>query len=1105
MSYPYDPEIRDYVTRLLLGAVPAYLREADTSPAGRGELSQLLRVLAAPLAIARQSIAELHADLFIDSADDWVLRRLAEMVGTTLLFPDADSNRRDIRSTVAFRRRKGTPLMLQDMGETLTGQMVVTQEGWRLVQMTQDLNLLRPERLIPDIREAILAETESGPLCATAHLPDLRSISATTGIFHPRHVAHWAHPTLLFPLDEGYPFDLRNPATDPDLRYSFHPLGIFAPEGSLLPLRARRTSTADRSIKTDRIPPMHFDQTPGVWFDQPGGFSVRIGGVAAALAAPVEEPRIVSNRLAGPELMDGTVSLALLEHDPRRFQGPVRLEVAMVDLLAGGIPDTANPAAVDVRARFDLSAAGATAPVVVNAGAVDPARVPMLRLRPVGAAAPYFPGAVIEIAGDTAGAVLAAEDAQIARQGYLRGALAVRVPATPVEGNRWFYLSLDGSCFEAQATPAAQAAGTADVAVTDEGGGVRTVPRDRLLAQSPGPAWPPLPPRSVPEPLLRVPNAPGRGPLVLHGGRVLIPAGAGFTDIGAGEDCALVFALRTGVVVPEYHPFLRLEWTGPDPAVASWTLLDDTGATAAHPDARLETIAQLRRDRVDEARLLVRFECARADARMAPAEAAWSGYDGESVLVYLPESAVQAANPLPAWTSGAGMAGVGAALAVAADGSTWDEPMGAAARQSLGDVAPLAEYLPVRRRIVRGRRLCAWINEVPPAQMLEETPVGRLDVDVEHGLFSLSAAEAVRPFPPGPGGAPVPASLTVAYQEGYTDRTGARPDAREPLTNTRLEEPTRIVSASGRLHRNAPPERFALPRYRTLAEALAAVAADATGEPEVIQFEDSATYPGENLAWPAGVGRLVIQAAERERPVIRVTGWGIDPGAAYDELVLLGLAWSADTDGDFAFPPATSYRLLYCSVLREGMTFQFDLTGAAEEDRVEVTRCLTAGLTLTGPGALRIADSVVDAGHAPGTVALAAADGEIHLDRSTVFGRAECRVVHASETLFQDPVVVSDRFHGCVRYSRVAGGSVLPRIHRVAQDVPLRFVSLNRHHPAHARLAENADPRLLTGAEDGGEIGAFHAFQLALRYEGYRRRLEESTPAGLLTGVIRSD
>lgn len=1093
MSYPYDPDIRKYVAQLLFRGAPAYFRAEDQSPAGRDELRQLLEVLAAPLAIARQSIEELHADLFIDSADDWVLRYLAEMVGTTLIFPDADSNRRDIRSTVAFRRRKGTPLMLQEMGETLTGQMVMTQEGWRLVQMTQDLNLLRPERVIPDIRPAILAETESGPLCATHHLPDIRAISMTTGIFHPKHVAHWAHPTVLFPLDEGFAFDLRNPVTDPDLRFAFHPLGVF------LPLRARRPTASASQIKTDRVPPMHFGNSPGTWFDRPGGFTVKIGGVAAALAEPAEQARIVSGRLAGPELGSGSVSLTLLEHEPRRFQGPVRVELALV-ALAAGVPDTANAASVEVRSRLEISAAGAGGFAVVNAGAVDATRVVMLRLRPVGAAAPFFPGAVIEVAGSTPAAALSVEEPESARAGFLRGGLALRIPQTPVDADRWFFIGIDGSCYEAQTT----GAGASDVSVTDTGG-VRTVPRDLLLTQSAGAAWPPLVVRAEPEPLLRIPNAPGRGPLILHGGRVLVPGGGGFSDIGAGQRCWLVFALRAGLFVPQYHPFIRLDWTGPDPSTATWTAIDDSGAVTGL-DARLETIAGLRQDRIDEARLLVRFESEQQDARMAPGEMAWSGYDGQSLLVYLPEMAAGAVNPLPGWPAGGGVAGIGPAVAIAADGSTWNEVMAANLRQSWGDVAPLAEYLPVRRRVVRQRRLCGWINENPPADMLDKTPDGRLDIDVENGLFSLSANEAIRPYPTGQDGPPLPPSLTVAYQEGYTDHTGARPAAREPLIDRRLETPTRIVSRSGRLHRNAPPEWFAIPRYPSFADALVGVGLS-PNDVEVIQFEDSATYPDQEITWPAGVRRMVIQAAERERPVILANhnAWTVALGSSFDELEMIGLALGATGDATLDLPPAALYRVSYCSVLRQGLRLRFDMTGTAEDDLAEVTRCLTAGLELTGPGSLRITDSVIDAGHSPGSVALTAADGEIHLDRSTVFGAVDCRVIHASETIFEKTVTVTDRFHGCVRYSRVTSDSVLPRIHRVVKDAALKFVSLDRHNPAHARLGPDADRRILAGAEDGGEMGAFHEFQLALRYEGYRRRLEESTPAGLMTGIIRLD
>lgn len=1085
MSYTYDPDTRQYVADLLLKAIPAYFRTADESPAGREELRRLLTVLAAPLAIARQSIEELHANLFIDTADDWVLRYLAEMVGTTLIFPDADSNRRDIRSTIDFRRRKGTPSMLEEMGETLTAQMVVTQEGWKLVQMTQDLNQLRKERVIPDIRPAILAETESGPLCETHHLVDVRSVSRTSGIFHPKHVAHWAHPTTLFPLEEGYPFGCADPHPNPDSRWAFHPLGAF------LPLRVRRPSKSDRTIKTDTVPPMHFRRSPGVWFDQPGRFSVMIGGVAAALATPVEQPTIASTLVAAPVLADGNVSIRLLDFDPERFSGSFKLEVVMVALVAG-IPKTVPASSVNVRAFVNLSASGADGYTVVDSGAVDPTHVVMLHLTPIGANSRYFPGCTVEIASDKPAGCLASEDNSVARRGFLCGAMTVRIPATQVRQHRWLYLSLDGSCYEAQEN----GVGSPKLAVTNG-----TLAPETLIAQGPGPAWPPTIPGSNPEALTRIPNAPGRGPLVLHGGRVLIPGGATFKPIGVGQDCALVFALRAGAA--EYYPFLRLSWTGPDPTTGKWAAIDDAAADTDF-NQRLGEIADLREQRIDEVRLLVRFECQRTDGRFAPAEVVWPGYDGVNVLVYLPELRVTAANPNQSWSLLSNMAGASDAVAIAADGSTWNETMSEHSRASMGNIAPIGERVSVQRRVVQQRRLCAWKNENPPVDLLSPTHEGQLDLDVEYGLFSLAGSEEIRPYPEGPPKSIKPPSVTVAFQEGYTDHIGARPAAREPLIDARLETPTRIISGSGRLHRTAPASWFGIARYATLSDALQDVASDPHST-EVIQFEDSATYAAEKIVWPAGVQRLVIQAAERERPNVIVANWTVAANAQYDELAVLGIAWSADAAMVCEFPPAAVYRLRYVSILNEGLTLKFDLTGAAEENVVEITHSLTAGLTLKDSGEMRIADSVVDAGHAPGVEALTANAGDIYIDRSTVFGTVECHSINASECIFANTIVVTDQFKGCVRYSRVTNDLGLPRRHRLAKGVDLKFSSLDRYNPAHARLAVDADRRILTGAEDGGEMGAFHECQLALRYEAYRTRLEESTPAGLITGIIRSE
>jgi hypothetical protein len=107
--------------------------------------------------------------------------------------------------------------------------------------------------------------------------------------------------------------------------------------------------------------------------------------------------------------------------------------------------------------------------------------------------------------------------------------------------------------------------------------------------------------------------------------------------------------------------------------------------------------------------------------------------------------------------------------------------------------------------------------------------------------------------------------------------------------------------------------------------------------------------------------------------------------------------------------------------------------------------------------------------------------------------------------VFDGRIKVQDRFHGCVRYSRVQSFSTLPRVHRVAWDTPVLLVSRNRRDPAWWRLRAEAPPALARGAENGSELGAFGLNRLAERTAGFERRLVEFTPAGLVTGVIRVD
>jgi hypothetical protein len=127
------------------------------------------------------------------------------------------------------------------------------------------------------------------------------------------------------------------------------------------------------------------------------------------------------------------------------------------------------------------------------------------------------------------------------------------------------------------------------------------------------------------------------------------------------------------------------------------------------------------------------------------------------------------------------------------------------------------------------------------------------------------------------------------------------------------------------------------------------------------------------------------------------------------------------------------------------------------------------------------------------------------MDRSTVLGGVRVQRVDISDTILRHPVFAGERFDGCIRYSALAPGGQTPRKHRVVRQPFPRFVTFDRRDPAYLRLSRDTAVTILTGASDGGEIGAFNLARIAKIERAVLRRLSEHTPAGLRTGVIRKN
>jgi hypothetical protein len=231
--------------------------------------------------------------------------------------------------------------------------------------------------------------------------------------------------------------------------------------------------------------------------------------------------------------------------------------------------------------------------------------------------------------------------------------------------------------------------------------------------------------------------------------------------------------------------------------------------------------------------------------------------------------------------------------------------------------------------------------------------------------------------------------------------------------------------------------------------------------------------------------------------------------AQYAALELTGLALTRQGPGaaTLNLPPAQDVALNFVSVLRGDYTLRLRLFEAAGAERAVIRRCGRGPLRVDEEGEIVLADTFIDAG-SDAAVAINAPLARVETERVTIAGELASQEVELSDTIVTGRVIAQERFRGCVRYSLVGFGSQTPRRHRVletdASGRPIRapFESRDRRDPAWLKLDPAGDTRILTGASDGGEIGAYGAARLGALFAGVERRLLEHTPAGQKTGFV---
>ncbi len=169
------------------------LRDADQGY----PLRDYLRVLSAQVDVLEQDLAQLYANWFIETCEDWVVPYIGDLLGYTLL-PEAATlgadggpdtrlgrvlaPRADVANTIDARRRKGTLALLEDLARDAGGWPARAVEFYRRLGGMQHLDHPHPRRGgTTDLRDPGRLQRiawANGAFDACAHSVDVRRLGS---------------------------------------------------------------------------------------------------------------------------------------------------------------------------------------------------------------------------------------------------------------------------------------------------------------------------------------------------------------------------------------------------------------------------------------------------------------------------------------------------------------------------------------------------------------------------------------------------------------------------------------------------------------------------------------------------------------------------------------------------------------------------------------------------------------------------------------------------------------------------------------------------------------------------------------------------------------
>ena len=168
-------------------------------------LEALLEILGREADLVERDIEQLYENWFVETCDPWVVPYIGELLGVRRLYPvgpGTGSMRGYVANTLAYRRRKGTLAVLEQLAYDVTGWRAKAVEFFQLLGTTQYAKHVRAHNVrTPDLRDVNALELVGGPFERAAHTADVRRIVSGRGRYNLPNVGLFVWRLTGYPLD----------------------------------------------------------------------------------------------------------------------------------------------------------------------------------------------------------------------------------------------------------------------------------------------------------------------------------------------------------------------------------------------------------------------------------------------------------------------------------------------------------------------------------------------------------------------------------------------------------------------------------------------------------------------------------------------------------------------------------------------------------------------------------------------------------------------------------------------------------------------------------------------------------------------------------------